>query len=374
MIYFEDWNIRSDGSLLARQHDHLSRKLAVAGNFPAGWQWEMLIQVGDAMDIIALNSDENGIGALLTEDQLSLDGYYKVQLRGRKEDTVCHTNVLQILVPESLSGTGRWPEVPSAFLELEQRIAQLNRHPPIAGEDGYWRVWNTETGEYVKSELVGPSVLYTAQELTALQQAQARENIGSERIGACIPVPVSAECGQTISVSEVDEHGRPVAWKTAEKGWEIITDRTIQADGDEAALLLINQTDRGEEFAYREIVLTFYGTILANAISSPGFKVYLYTKSDGTGYLPSDSITKLPVGGNAVSVLYEYRVFRNTVDVKYIVNRNYSQQAYNADLISDNHLIRSLKLTGSITHANGEKINAYCPLEKGGRITIYGRK
>jgi hypothetical protein len=54
------------------------------------------------------------------------------------------------------------------------------------------------------------AVLYTPQELTAEQQAQARKNIGA------IEPPETAEAGQTIVVKEVDESGKPVLWEAAD--------------------------------------------------------------------------------------------------------------------------------------------------------------
>ncbi len=36
MIYFKDWEISHDGSILARQYDHLSRVLLVRGT-PQGY-------------------------------------------------------------------------------------------------------------------------------------------------------------------------------------------------------------------------------------------------------------------------------------------------------------------------------------------------
>ena len=133
MISFHDWTIEGNG-ILAWQFDNLSRHLEVTGDLPTGWDWAMLVQVGDAMDIIPLASTEHGVGCTLTENQLSLSGYYTMQLRGTQGDVVKHTNVIHVFVAESLSGSGKWPTVPSEFLEVERRIADLNTHPPVPGE------------------------------------------------------------------------------------------------------------------------------------------------------------------------------------------------------------------------------------------------
>ena len=117
MISYCDWQIESSG-LLARQFDHLSRRLEVVGDLPEGWNWAMLIQSGDAMDIIPLEPMDGGVGHTLTEDQLSLSGYYTMQLRGTKGNVTKHTNIIRVFVAESLSGSGQWPTVPANFWRL----------------------------------------------------------------------------------------------------------------------------------------------------------------------------------------------------------------------------------------------------------------
>ena len=47
MIRFNNWTIQADGEIIARQFDNLTRTLTVAGDIPAGWDWDMLVQVGD---------------------------------------------------------------------------------------------------------------------------------------------------------------------------------------------------------------------------------------------------------------------------------------------------------------------------------------
>ena len=147
MILFHDWTLEASG-LLARQFDNLCRRLEVIGDLPDGWEWTMLVQVGDVMDIIPLEPMAGGIGHTLTEDQLSLSGYYTMQLRGTQGSVVKHTNIIQLFVADSLSGTQKWPTVPSEFLDIERRIAALNAHPPIPGKDGYWLIWSPNKNEY----------------------------------------------------------------------------------------------------------------------------------------------------------------------------------------------------------------------------------
>lgn len=162
MIRFDNWQITAQG-LLAQQYDNLTRRLDVEGDFPAGWSWSAMVEVGDYFDILALTPTETGVGAVLTRDQLAVPGYYTVQLKGVRGDKVRHTNKTRLYVAESLSGDAVWPEVPSEFSQIEQRIvaagtaaeAAADRaeaaavHAPALSESDTWLVWDPALGEYV---------------------------------------------------------------------------------------------------------------------------------------------------------------------------------------------------------------------------------
>jgi len=157
MIHFQkDWTIYADEQLIARQHDNLSRRLDVVGDLPAGWEWVMLAKVNGAMDIISLKPIEGGVGALLTAEQIPVSGHYALQLRGTKEDQIKHTNVIQLLVADSLSGAEQWPVIPSEFAQMEKRIADIGTHPPVPGENECWMLWNPDSGLYEESGFALP--------------------------------------------------------------------------------------------------------------------------------------------------------------------------------------------------------------------------
>ena len=160
MIIFNNWQISVTG-LIARQYDNLSRRVDVEGDLPAGYIWQLLVQSGGNADTILLEPTEKGAGALLTADNLSRAGEYYIQLRGVLEAdgvTRRHTNVVSAYIPESLTGLGTWPEVPTEFAQVEARILELYQHPPIPGSNGYWLVWDTDKDEYVESQLSLPDV------------------------------------------------------------------------------------------------------------------------------------------------------------------------------------------------------------------------
>ena len=158
MILFDNWRIKYVGELLAHQYDNLSRTLLVKG-VPDGYDWAMMVQIKEYFDVIALAPMGEGVGVVLTEEQLSLDGYYSMQLVGTLKDdgvTKRHTNALQVYVGASLSGDANWPEVPSEFSQMEDRIRELNSHPPVPGTQGYWLIWDPDKDAYVESELPLP--------------------------------------------------------------------------------------------------------------------------------------------------------------------------------------------------------------------------
>ena len=165
MITFDDWKIESVGYPLAMQYDHMTRELYISGDIPDGYTWDVLCRYKRELNIIRLEVVEGGISPLLTKHDLANSGTYIIQLRGTKDGTVKHSNAIQVEVPKSLSGDDQWPLVPSEFSQMEARINaiakaadDLNNHPPIPGNNGYWLIWDTDRGAYVESDLPLPEV------------------------------------------------------------------------------------------------------------------------------------------------------------------------------------------------------------------------
>lgn len=123
MIIFKNWKITANGRLLAMQYDNLSRELKVVGEIPEGYNWSAMVQVGELFDIILLEPQADGsLSSSLSAQQLSVSGEYIVQLKGVKDNIVRHTNQLTVFVGDSLSGDANWPEIPSEFTQIEQRV------------------------------------------------------------------------------------------------------------------------------------------------------------------------------------------------------------------------------------------------------------
>ena len=145
---FDDWYLDKPVGTIAQQYDHLSRSLLVAGDLPDGYIWHMLVQCGENLNIVLMEPVEDDeapadteddtagdntsveekkpklIGAILERGWVSEAGKYSVQLRGIKGDSVRHTNLITIRIPKSIAGEAQWPEVPSEFTQIEQRVNQ----------------------------------------------------------------------------------------------------------------------------------------------------------------------------------------------------------------------------------------------------------
>lgn len=156
---FSQWLISPRQGLVGRQYDNLSHSLVVEGELPSGYTWDMLVEAKGKYNIIPLSATATGATASLTADQLAFgDTYYAFQLRGTSGEIIHHTNAVQVYVPDTIVGPGTWPVLPTEFSEAEANIKELNAHPPVPGENGYWMLWDLDTHSYVQSQLVVPGL------------------------------------------------------------------------------------------------------------------------------------------------------------------------------------------------------------------------
>lgn len=156
---FASWQLSAGQGIVGRQYDNLSHSLVVVGDLPAGYTWDMLVEARGKYNVIPLTSTETGASAQLTDDQLAFgDEYYAFQLRGVQGEIIHHTNAVQVYVPETIVGPGTWPVLPTEFSQAEANIREINAHPPVPGENGYWMLWDLDTHSYVQSQLVVPGL------------------------------------------------------------------------------------------------------------------------------------------------------------------------------------------------------------------------
>lgn len=156
---FSSWHIEASEGILGRQYDNLAHQIVVVGSLPEGYTWDMLVECRGKYNVIPLTSTETGASAPLTDDQLAFgDTYYAFQLRGTSGEIIHHTNAVQVFIPDTIVGPGTWPVLPTEFSQAEAAIKELNAHPPVPGEDGYWMLWDLDTHSYVQSQLAVPGL------------------------------------------------------------------------------------------------------------------------------------------------------------------------------------------------------------------------
>lgn len=178
-LSFDNWVISKDTGLLGYQYDNESQELWVTGDLPQGWAWDALIQDGSHYDVWPLTLAERGAYITLNDENLAVPGSFYIQIRGTKGEQVQHTNIVSVYISRSLVGPGTWPTLPTEFSQAEKAIKELNAHPPIPGENGFWLLWNLETSSYEESQLpvpvgpAGPANVLEMGEVTTLAPEEA---------------------------------------------------------------------------------------------------------------------------------------------------------------------------------------------------------
>lgn len=160
VLNFRGWQLRSVEGPAAAQLDHKSQQIAVTGDIPEGYSWDLLVMApSGATDVWSLAAVGDGLVVVVTRGMVPEEGRYAVQLRGTLQsdnDTQRHTNIVQLRVLPSITAGGKWPVLPTEFSQAEARLRDIAAHPPIPG-DGVWQLWNSDTGAYEDSELPLPS-------------------------------------------------------------------------------------------------------------------------------------------------------------------------------------------------------------------------
>nr|DAH51173.1 MAG TPA: tail spike protein [Caudoviricetes sp.] len=160
VLNFRGWQLRSVEGPAAAQLDHKSQQIAVTGDIPEGYSWDLLVMApSGATDIWSLAAVGDGLAVVVTRGMVPEEGRYAVQLRGTLQsdnDTQRHTNIVQLRVLPSITAGGKWPVLPTEFCQAEARLRDIAAHPPIPG-DGVWQLWDSDAGAYKDSELPLPS-------------------------------------------------------------------------------------------------------------------------------------------------------------------------------------------------------------------------
>ena len=83
------------------------------------------------------------------------DSFY-VTLFGKSGSQEVPTNVVPLRLEKS--NTLWEQDAPEPQPSWLTKIIDLNNHPPIPGDNGYWMLWDTDKGAYVESDLPLPEV------------------------------------------------------------------------------------------------------------------------------------------------------------------------------------------------------------------------
>ena len=81
---------------------------------------------------------------------------FDVTLFGKSGTQEVPTNVVSLRLEKS--NTLWEQDAPEPQPSWLAKVIDLNNHPPIPGENGYWLLWDTDNGAYVESDLPLPEV------------------------------------------------------------------------------------------------------------------------------------------------------------------------------------------------------------------------
>ena len=164
---------------------------------------------------------------------------FDVTLFGKGGSQEVPTNVVSLRLEKS--NTLWEQDAPEPQPSWLAKVIDLNNHPPIPGDNGYWLVWDTDSGAYVESELPLPAVSVGPQGPkgdtgpqgpkgdtgatgatgpqgpkgdkgdTGPQGPQGEQGpAGVADISLGI---TSATVGQIAKITAVDDSGKPTAWR-----------------------------------------------------------------------------------------------------------------------------------------------------------------
>ena len=81
---------------------------------------------------------------------------FDVTLFGKNGNQEVPTNVVSLRLEKS--NTLWEQDAPEPQPSWLAKVIDMNNHPPIPGENGYWLIWDTDRGAYVESDLPLPEV------------------------------------------------------------------------------------------------------------------------------------------------------------------------------------------------------------------------
>lgn len=124
-IKLHNWNILVTPTVLGRQNDQNCQTVTVTGNIPTGWDWYLLLGLGDQYNAYLMSHENESLTVVLDETALTQSGPYQVQLKAiQLEDPsiIQHTNSTTVLVERTVTGDASWSKSIGEFSQIEARI------------------------------------------------------------------------------------------------------------------------------------------------------------------------------------------------------------------------------------------------------------
>lgn len=155
MLIMTDWYICTPPKFcLGFEGDNEVVALEISTDLTDEWDLKVDVEKSGQKNIIQLQRVGQVYSALLTASVLADDGQYLMQVRGTLGEQVRHSNIFYATVHDSINAVDAFPPpLPSEFEQMEERITDLNQHPPRPGLDGFWEIWNPDSGQYEASDI-----------------------------------------------------------------------------------------------------------------------------------------------------------------------------------------------------------------------------
>lgn len=181
--------------------------------------------------------------------------------------------------------------------------------------------------------------------LEVIKEENLPENILLK--GDAVPVPSTAQIGQTIIVSAVDENGKPTEWEAVDvpinKKWELINNATLAED---SSSYTFTTDTNGEVFSLKNAVV--FMRIRGNTSETTGW-INLTASGEGTF-----RFTNIPSGFAATEGQDNYYTCKIAIDVNDIEVSAVAYKSNNNSSSKDN--------LGTFSGAGSSLINGTCPL------------
>ena len=158
---------------------------------------------------------------------------FDVTLFGKSGSQEVPTNVVSLRLEKS--NTLWEQDAPEPQPSWLAKVIDLNNHPPIPGENGYWLIWDTDKGAYVESELPLPPVSVgpkgdkgdTGEQGPQGEQGPKGDKgdtgpqgpQGEQGPAGVADISLSitgATVGQIAKITAVDDSGKPTAWEAVD--------------------------------------------------------------------------------------------------------------------------------------------------------------